>query len=188
LFAPSQVFTTDLGPSAGPELIALISADDLWGDRFWYGHVFCHPDTRQYVAGIFYSKRFINGCTEELLFQRLYHWTVLNPQVGPVVSQRDGDSFSSKSSFAEAVSDLCAMIASFDKKRRTSGDGCVTTQNEFDRRILDCYEEWGQGNDLSCHHPVPPEFTPVVRKSLLPADLHVANRPTILILPRTQTN
>ena len=44
LLAQNRVFSIDEGPSGGPELLALVFADNRYAERFWYAHVRKIPD------------------------------------------------------------------------------------------------------------------------------------------------
>ena len=43
VLAKNYVFTCEMGPSGGPELLAMLHADDRFGDRFWYGKLSQKP-------------------------------------------------------------------------------------------------------------------------------------------------
>jgi len=43
VLAENYVFTCEMGPSGGPELLAMLHADDRFGDRFWYGKLSQKP-------------------------------------------------------------------------------------------------------------------------------------------------
>jgi hypothetical protein len=156
----TQVFTTPSGPSLGPEMLVMILADEQWGDMFWYGHVMSQPGTDRFVATIFRSNKFINGMTTELLFKRLFHWTVVDPQIKAPQSKADGDCFGNYPTFDAAVDGLCHMIASFDEQDQMICSSNTKGNGTEDARMIDFYEQWGDYIEFCDAYPIPPTERP----------------------------
>ena len=62
------------GPSGGPEILALIRADDSFFG-YWFGHITRHPcKPLTYVSLLVRSDALSNADTVPLLFRRFHHW------------------------------------------------------------------------------------------------------------------
>ncbi len=157
ILAPRRVFTTPAGPSGGSELLSVVSIDDRWGAPNWYGHVFRNPDTGKYVSGLFYTAKLLNGANDDILFRRLYHWTVIEPDIGGTLLDIAVDCCSDRPTFEEAVADLCTVIAGFDRNMAVRGitlDGC-TDLTKY--RLLHAYCQWGDLDETMEEYSFPPD-------------------------------
>lgn len=111
---------------------------------------------RQQIAA-YVSVRISGGSSEDILFKRLYHWTVINPKSGAAISQQNGDAFAEHASFEIAVSALSEMIERFDRRAHTIGVEQHNVANSTEDRLLQAYEDWGLGNESMDAFPVPPD-------------------------------
>jgi hypothetical protein len=140
LLANTRVFETPHGPSGGPEILALIYADDLFGKSFWYGHVVRHPHKPGvFVALLAWTTRFVNAQTITLLFRRLDHWTRLALEYQPCTVQSEGDAYAECPSFEEAVGALEIIISRFEWDKRSGYEGSEHQHDRTEMRIVDIY-------------------------------------------------
>lgn len=151
-----QIFSINHGPSMGPEVLVLLHADEQWGDRFWYCHLVCAPDDNQFVVTLFRSNKFLNGASVELLFKRLFHWTVIDPQIQAPATVADGDCYGMFENFDQGIEGLCQIISRF-----CPGKQNISSQNhlkEFheDPRILHFYDLWSEKFEILQAYPIPP--------------------------------
>lgn len=156
ILSPRNVFSTPNGPSYGPEVLTILSADDRWGRRIWLGHVFRIPGSSEFTTGVFHCSRLLNGSSSSILFKRLHHWTVIDPNIGAAVTSTEGDCYASSTTFEEGLGALSYMISSFNLEQRSGiTDHHTKAQTNYDNRILKSYEEWGDKIDFWDAFPIP---------------------------------
>lgn len=155
LMANCRAFVVESGPSGGPEALALLGADELLGNRFWYAHALLHPARPgRFVALLSLSSRFVNAASVPLLFSRFRYWAMISPSFQPCAVRRDGDAYLETESFEAATSALVGMIARFDPEARGAKEGSIYERDRFDCRILDVYGMGGGGHS-SAVEPIP---------------------------------
>lgn len=162
LIANRRAFAIPVGPSEGPEALALIHADDPAANRFWYGYVVRHPRRDTYVALLLWSERLFNAPTIPLLFRRVHYWTQINPSYEPSFIRESGsdEAFAERANFRGAVMALASMIAAFDHDVATGWDGGLDHNDERELRVLEALGILGVTR-LDGDPPAPPSSKPL---------------------------
>lgn len=151
-----RAFAIDRGPSGAPEVLALIMADDPYGDKFWYGHIVVHPRAPGiFIALLCWLDRFVNAENVPLLFRRYHHWTRINPHYQPCTIQFPDDAFCECRSFNEAVAALARMVDRFDWDKRSAYEGSIYSDSPLEMRILDIYGVVSHQDADGVYPPVP---------------------------------
>lgn len=156
LFSVPKVVSVPCGPSLGPETFVAVYTDEQWGDRFWYGHVIRVPYGSQYAAILFRSNKFINGSGEDILFQRVFHWTVVDPQIQAPAKCINSDCFGLFATYELAVLGLCKIVTEFDPKRQKISSQFYSLSVEEDCRVLQFYNSWADRYVEQEAFPIPP--------------------------------
>lgn len=167
LFVQKNTFGTHQGPSGGPEVLALIFADDpVFG--YWYGHVLQHPKRRAtYVAAIVWTKKLVEAPSVPLLFARFHYWIKDRLEYEPCSTQLNGDVYCEAANLPAAASCLARMIREFELGKRAGSEGTAFESSPVDLRVLDIYGSEGAFDENGGWGP-PPMTMPlaVVKKNL----------------------
>lgn len=134
-----RVFSTQHGPSNGPELLALVHADSRYADKYWYAHIKRRPDAQGYFSLLVSCEKLVNAASAKLLFRRYHHWTEVDPRILPTVIQRGDDAFVETNCLIEAAFALVQIISRFDVQKRSGWEGSGYEDDEADHRILGAY-------------------------------------------------
>ena len=161
LLAQNKVFVCEHGPSGSQELLAMIHADDRYGDRFWYGHVCRYPQSENYVALLVWCHKLVNASNERLLFRRFHYWVQVDPHFEPCVVQRPDEAYAECASFQGAVDALAGMIKSFDADFLSGAYEGNSHQSQIEMRIFGVYGMEGLSSDQT--HLDGPPFDPQLR-------------------------
>lgn len=148
------------GPSGGPELLALIYADDpVFG--YWYGHALRHPRRKKiFVAVIVRSNKLVEASSVPLLFARFHYWMTGRLQYEPCYSQRNGDVYDEADSLNSAASRLACMIQEFKLEERSELAESHFEGSHVDSRVLEVYGMEGDFDEDGGWGP-PPMPTPL---------------------------
>lgn len=148
-------FGVPRGPSGGPEVLALVYADDpAFG--YWYGHVLRHPhDSRRFVALLVWSDRLVNATTVPLLFRRFHYWIKDRLEYQPCAVQNADDAYYEAGSLEEAANALAIMISRFNLEKRCGDDDGPYAISPPEMRILNIYGIADTQDEQGCYPPVP---------------------------------
>jgi hypothetical protein len=128
------------GPSGGPEILALVRADDSFFG-YWFGHVMRHPaKPRTYVSLLVRSDALPNADLVPLLFRRFHHWMKVEQKYYPCTVQNCDDAYNESISLEGAASNLVRMIRRFDIAKRCPDEDGAYYDCPVELRILDVYE------------------------------------------------
>ncbi|WP_323034268.1 hypothetical protein [Pararhodobacter sp.] len=156
--ARTQVFDISCGPSNGPELIALLYADEKHLG-YWYGHIRRHPleGEENYVACLAFCKVFINAPTVPLFFQRFDYWTRIRLEYEPCTVQLPDDAYVLTGGYEEAIIALEIMIQRFDIEKRFPDEGARHHTDPIDMRVMDLFgmHNYRDGNGVIEGPPMP---------------------------------
>ncbi|MBK3799955.1 hypothetical protein GAY33_12040 [Azospirillum brasilense] len=110
LLSRPAAFEIERGPSGGPELLALLFADERHLG-YWYGHVRRHPTdaSGSFVALTAFLKVFVNAPTVPLLFRRFDYWARLRLEYEPCTVQAPYDAFAVAPSYGAAAEALARI-------------------------------------------------------------------------------
>ena len=128
------------GPSGGPEILALVRADDSFFG-YWFGHVLRHPaKPGTYVSLLVMTEELPNADTVPLLFRRFHHWTKIEQRYNPCTIQHRDDAYDESASLEGAAANLARMIRRFDIAKRCPDEDGEYYDCPVELRILDVYE------------------------------------------------
>jgi len=155
-----RAFVIDAGPSGGPELLALLFADEKHLG-YWYGHVRLKTSGHNgFAAMLAWLNVYVNAPTVPLLFARFDYWVRIRNEYEPCAVQNDGDAYAEADTFSEGVQALASMIALFDIKKRYPDELSTQHADRSEYRVLDIYglsSYSGQNDPL----PGPPMLQPL---------------------------
>lgn len=118
LWIRNGVYGVEKGPSGGPEILALLHADDSFF-KYWFGHVLRHPRRpRTYVSLLVWSDELPNAGAVPLLFQRFHHWVKIRQSYHPCAVQFSDDAYDESATLAGATVNLERMTRRFDVDKR----------------------------------------------------------------------
>lgn len=128
------------GPSGGPEILALVRADDSFFG-YWFGHIMRHPEKpRTYVSLLVMTEELPNADTVPLLFRRFHHWMKVEQRYNPCLVQNRDDAYEESVSLEGAAANLARMIRRFDIAKRCPDEDGEYYDSPSELRILDVYE------------------------------------------------
>lgn len=161
LLCQCNVFDIDVGPSGGPELLALLYADEQHLS-YWYGHVRRHEFDHgmKFVALIARLTVLVNASTAPLLFKRFNYWTKVRHEYGPCTIQYEDDAFACAVYYVDAVALLEKMITRFDLSKRFPEEGSPYESDPLEMRALDVFG-LQDFSDADGSLPAPPMQTPL---------------------------
>jgi hypothetical protein len=155
LVAQKRVIGIPKGPSAGPEILAILHVDDpCFG--CWYGHVLSHPQANgRFVSLIVWSSVFINAPTVPLLFQRFHYWIKDRLEYHPCCVQNADDAYFESDSIEDAAVALSRMIMRFDIDKRRGDDDSQYAVSPPELRIISIYGLKGAVEANGSPPPIP---------------------------------
>jgi hypothetical protein len=155
LWIRNRVFGIAEGPSGGPEILALLQADDSFF-KYWYGHVLRHPQRpRTYVSLLVWSAALPNAKTVPLLFRRFHYWMKVRQNYHPCAVQYSDDAYDESATLAGAAANLERMIRRFDVDKRWGEEDGEYADSPPELRILDVYEFVTSMSKEGCYPPLP---------------------------------
>lgn len=147
-----RIFAVESGPAGGPELVALVRADEARPDRVWYGHVARHPAGHAFVSLLAWSTKPVSLSDEADPFETYRHWMVVDPHYEPCAVQDPFDAYSESGTFEEGVAALVEMIRRFDLERRCGYEDGPYASSPSEMRILGVYGLMGRTH-TACAEP-----------------------------------
>jgi hypothetical protein len=160
LWIRNRVFGIGKGPSGGPEILALLHADDSFF-KYGYGHVLRHPHRpKTYVSLLVWSDELPNAKTVPLLFQRFHYWMKVRQSYYPCAIQSPDDAYDESATLAGAAVNLERMIRRFEVDKRWGEEDGDYADSPPELRILDVYEFVASVDKDGCYPPLP-SLTPL---------------------------
>lgn len=155
LMGQKRVFGVLCGPLGGPEVLALLYADDpCFG--YWYGHVLRHPaNPLRFVSVIVWSERFVNATTVPLLFRRFHYWIKDRLQYQPCAVQNADDAYYEADTLDVAARGLAVMINRFHLEKRLGDEDGPYGISAPELRVLNVYGLADTQDESGCYPPVP---------------------------------
>lgn len=139
MVARNSVFGIQHGPSGGPELLAILYADDSFFG-YWYGHILRHPENPGvFVSLIVWSEKLVNAKNIPLFFQRFHYWIEDRLYYEPCTIQSPNDAYWESNSFNDAAAALAIIISQFDFDKRSGFEGSNYESDPSEMRILQIY-------------------------------------------------
>lgn len=139
LIAQNLVFGIQHGPSGGPEILAVIYADDSFFG-YWYGHILRHPEKpKVFVSLIVWSNKLVNASNVPLLFRRFHYWIKDRLEYHPCAVQSFDDAYQESSSLQGATECLAQMIKQFSLDKRQGFEGSDYESSPPEMRIINIY-------------------------------------------------
>ena len=140
LLTQKKVFGILQGPSGGPEMLALLYADDSFSG-YWYGHIVQHPqDPTIFVSLIVWSDKFVNGQDVSLFFKHYHYWIKDRLEYYPCSIQNEDDAYRQSESIENAANDLASMIGQFDLEKRRGDEYGLFEDSPSELRIIFIYK------------------------------------------------
>ncbi len=114
LVVAQRTFGIPVGPSGGPEILAVIHVDDF---AYWYGHVVQHPKKENtFVALLVWSEKIVNATNVPLLFRRFHYWVKDRLCYEPCTIQHEDDAYAECASVKMAAVDGRSQLTHFFRK------------------------------------------------------------------------
>lgn len=155
MLAQNRVFGIQHGPSGGPEILALIYADDPFFG-YWYGHVVQHPKNLEMIVSLLvWTSKFINAPTVPLLFRRFHYWIKDRLEYHPCSVQNADDAYCECRSLEEGAGSLARMIGNFNLDRRRGDEYGPYAISPPELRILTIYGLADTRDKSGCFPAVP---------------------------------
>ena len=153
LVVAQQVFGIPVGPSGGPELLAIIHVDDF---AYWYGHVMQHPQKENtFVALLVWSEKMVNATNVPLLFRRFHYWVKDCLCYEPCTVQHEDDAYAECGSLKMAAFNLAGMIRRFHIDLRWPDENGPHANDPVEMRILGIYGLKGAMREDGTYPPLP---------------------------------
>ena len=153
LVVAQRAFGIPVGPSGGPEILAVVHVDDF---AYWYGHVIRHPQkANTFVALLVWSEKMVNATNVPLLFRRFHYWIKDRLCYEPCTVQHQDDAYAECSSFKMAASRLAGIIRQFHIDLRWPDEDGPHAQDPDDLRIINIYGLEGAMREDGTYPPLP---------------------------------